>query len=51
MLISISGRAGVGKDTVGKIIQYLTSKLSHEPFKLEELVENVKQILIKLELL
>ena len=35
MLISISGRMNSGKDTVGKIIQYLTNKSSVYPFDLK----------------
>lgn len=33
MIISISGKAGSGKDTVGKIIQHLTSEWQDDEFK------------------
>ena len=35
MLISLSGRMNSGKDTVGKIIQYLTSESNIYPFDLK----------------
>ena len=35
MLIAISGRINSGKDTVGQIIQYLTSESNVYPFDLK----------------
>ena len=34
-IIAISGKKGVGKDVVGKIIQYLTSESNIYPFDLK----------------
>ena len=34
-ILAISGKKGVGKDVVGKIIQYLTSESNVYPFDLK----------------
>ena len=38
MIISVSGYAGTGKDTVGHLVKYLTSRAPHENISFEEYI-------------
>ena len=47
MIISVSGKIGSGKDTVGKIIQHLTSEWAEKDFKDTDMLETRSEWQIK----